>query len=179
MVPTPNLDPARVAEVLRIRIDGAQLHDVVDYAAEKAWAATEADCVALIRAADTLLVRRQDRNRRRVLARHIAQREALYARALNGADYGTAARLLNDMAKLQGLFDKDHERNQLVRLIQAQAERIAELEAAEPRALIAAEGTDHAEDRPAEDARGPEEQGEAGGRDEVRPAQGPDGDREP
>lgn len=179
MGPTTPADPARVAEVLRIRIDGAQLHDVVDYAAEKAWNATEAECVALIRAADTLLVRRQDRNRRRVLARHISQREALYARAVNGADFGTAARLLNDMAKLQGLFDKDHERNQLVRLIQAQAERIAELEAAEPRALVAAEDTDHAEDRPGEDARRPEEQGEASGGNEVRPAQGPDGDREP
>ena len=162
-------DPARVAEVLRIRIDGAQLHDVVDYAAEKQWGCTEADCRALVRAADNALVRRQDRNRRRVIARHIAQREALYARALNAADYGTAVRILGEIAKLQGLYDRDEEREELTALAVAQAARIAELEALSGPRII--EADDHAaEDRPEEDACGPEGQGrEAVGREgEVR-----------
>jgi hypothetical protein len=157
--PSPKPDPQRIAEVLRIRIDGAQLHDVVDYAAEKAWGITETECAALIRAADKLLARRMETNRRRLLARHIAQREALYARALNGADYGTAERILNDLAKLQGLFDKDHEREQLLQLATAQAERIAELEAmAEGRVIALEVNTNAAKDRPEEDACGPEEE---------------------
>lgn len=136
-------DPERVKEVLRIRIDGAQLHDVCDYATEKGWGATEAECAALIRAADTLLVKRQDRNRRRILARHIAQREALYARALNGADYGTALRILGEIAKLQGVGDKKAQAAELLALVRAQAERIAELEAMDTgRAVIAIETTE-------------------------------------
>lgn len=170
--PSAELDPDRVKEVLRIRIDGAQFHDVIDYAAEKAWNATEAECAALIRAADNLLVRRQDRSRKRITARHIAQREALYARALNGADYGTCVRILGEIGKLQGLYDKSRENEQLVALAQAQAARIAELEAlAEGRVIAIQGGSDAAEDRPEEDASRPEEDaGQNGSDEEVRPA---------
>jgi hypothetical protein len=161
-----NLDPERVKEVLRIRIDGAQLHDVIDYAAEKAWSATEEECAALIRAADNLLVRRQDRSRKRITARHIAQREALYARALNGADYGTSVRILGEIAKLQGLYDKSRENEQLIALAHAQAARIAELEALAEGRVIAIEGVADAsaEDRPEEDVSRPEEDQNSGER---------------
>ena len=65
----------RVEEVLRIRIDGAQFHDVVQYAAEKKWGIHDRQLRTYIRRADELLVERQDRSRRRVMARHLAQRQ--------------------------------------------------------------------------------------------------------
>ena len=80
----------RVEEVLRIRLDGAQYHDVVQYAAEKGWDLRERQLREYMRRADDLLVERQERSRRRLLARHIAQREALFARAVNAADLRTA-----------------------------------------------------------------------------------------
>jgi hypothetical protein len=94
----------RVEEVLRIRLDGAQFHDVVQYASEKGWGVSDRQIGNYIRRADDLLVERQDKGRRRILARHFAQRSALYARAINAADYRTALTVLQDEAKLRGLY---------------------------------------------------------------------------
>jgi hypothetical protein len=122
-------DTDRITEVLRIRLDGAQLHDVVDYFAEKKQTITETEAEDLIRQADDLLVQRRDRKRSRVITRHIAQRETLYARAVNAADYRTAASILNDIARLQGLYDRHKDRGDMLRLIAAQHTRIQQLEA--------------------------------------------------
>src|SRR5688572_4876680 len=92
----------RVDEVLRIRLDGAQFHDVVQYAAEKGWGLQERQIRTYIRRADELLVERQEKNRRRLIARHIAQRETLFARAVNAADLRTALAIADSVAKLQG-----------------------------------------------------------------------------
>ncbi len=118
----------RVGEVLRIRLDGAQFHDVVQYAAENGWGVHERQVRTYIRRADDLLVERQDRRRRRLLARHVAQREALYARAVNAADHRTALAVLTDLAKLQGLYAGDKELKELLRLAAEQAARVRELE---------------------------------------------------
>ena len=120
---------ARVDEMLRIRLDGAQFHDIVQYASEKGWGVTERQLWTYVRRADDLLVERQERKRRRVVARHLAQREALYARAVNAADYRTALAVLNDSARLQGLYMSDRDLKELARLAAAQAARVRELEA--------------------------------------------------
>src|SRR5688500_8500806 len=99
----------RVEEVLRIRLDGAQFHDIVQYAAEKGWGLKDRQIRTYIRRADALLVERQDTSRKRVIARHLAQRQALYARAVNAADYRTALAILADEAKLRGLYASDRE----------------------------------------------------------------------
>lgn len=162
----PEPDPARLAEVLRIRLDGAQLHDVIDYAAEKAWGLTEAEVRALIRRADDTLVARRETSKKRIRARHVAQREALYARALNGGDVRTALAVLADLAKLQGLTDEARQRRDLLNLARAQDARIAELEADLERARSAVlvlgpavrEVTSgEGQARPQEDAVGPQE----------------------
>ena len=97
----------RIQEVFRIRLDGAQFHDIVQYASEQAWGVGERQLWTYVRRADDLLVERQDRGRRKVVARHLAQRQALYARALNAADYRTALAVLADEAKLRGLYASD------------------------------------------------------------------------
>lgn len=133
-------DEERIREVVRIRIDGAQIHDVADYAADKGWGLTDQQVRDLVRLADNRLAANTERNRRRILARHIAQLEALYARAVNGADYRTALAVLSSLARVQGLNERrDGERAELIKLARAQAKRIAELEGAlsQPRAIVA------------------------------------------
>ena len=117
----------RVEEVLRIRLDGAQFHDVVHFAAEKKWSLCERQLRTYIRRADELLVERQDRSRRRVMARHLAQRQVLFARAVSGADYKTALSVLDSEAKLRGLYPEKDIR-ELVKLAATQAQKLDELE---------------------------------------------------
>jgi hypothetical protein len=117
----------RVEEVLRIRLDGAQFHDIVQFAAEKGWGVNERQLRNYIARADALLVERQDKSRKKVVARHLAQRTALYARALNAADYRTALAILDSDAKLRGLYPEKDIR-ELVKLAAAQGQRIEELE---------------------------------------------------
>src|SRR5688572_29506044 len=117
----------RVEQVLRLRLDGAQFHDVVQYAAENGWGLRERQVRTYIRRADDLLAERQDNSRRRAIARHVARREALFARALAAADYRTALAVLADLAKLRGLYHETEFRK-LAELAEARGLRIAELE---------------------------------------------------
>lgn len=108
----------RVDEVLRIRLDGAQFHDVVEYAREKGWNVGKSQIGNYIRKADNLLVERTDKRRKRRLAMHEARREALYGRSVNAADYRTALSVLADLAKLQGLYPAEkQEIEQRTRLV--------------------------------------------------------------
>src|SRR5438094_9183986 len=88
----------RVGEILRIRLDGAQFHDVVQYVAEKGWGLQERQVRNYIRRADDLLVEREDGSRKRTIARHLAQRQALIARPDDAADLRTALPVLADRA---------------------------------------------------------------------------------
>lgn len=117
----------RIEEVLRIRLDGAQFHDIVQFGSEQGWNVTGRQIRKYIARADALLVERQDKSRKKVIARHLAQRTALYARAVNAADYRTALAVLTDEAKLRGLYP-DREARELLKLLAAQTARIEELE---------------------------------------------------
>ena len=135
----------RVEEVLRIRIDGAQFHDVRTYADEpaRAWGVTDRELWALIGKADDLLVARTERKRARATALHVAQRQALYARAVNAADFGAALAALRDLAALQGLYPSPPKVAELTKIVKAQDELIQELESRGPeiRSLEASPGT--------------------------------------
>lgn len=119
----------RVEAVLRIRLDGAQFHDVVQFASENGWGdLTERQIRNYIRRADDLLVERQEKKRKRIIARRLSQREALFARAVNAADYRTALAILSDMDKLQGHYMSDRDIRDVLKLASVQEERIRELE---------------------------------------------------
>jgi hypothetical protein len=94
----------RVEAILRIRLDGAQFHDVVQYAAENGWNLRSRRLRQYIRAADKLLAKRLETDREKVIALHLSARRALYARCVNAADYRTALSVLSDEAKLLGLY---------------------------------------------------------------------------
>jgi hypothetical protein len=94
----------RVEEVLRIRLDGAQMHDILQYASEKKWGVGERQLWNYVAASDDRLTARMEKDGDKLLARHIAQRRTLYARAINAADYRTALAVAKDEAELQGLY---------------------------------------------------------------------------
>ena len=73
----------RVEETLRIRLDGAQFHDLREFAITQGWEVSDVQLRRYQQRADELLVERRDKSRKQVIARHLAQRQALYARAVN------------------------------------------------------------------------------------------------
>src|SRR5262245_19750837 len=89
----------RVAEVLRIRLDGAAFHDVVEYAKVQGWNVSERQCGRYLERADELLAARLTKKRSRNINMHLARCETLYARAVNAADYRTALAIVMELAK--------------------------------------------------------------------------------
>ncbi len=118
----------RVDEVLRLLLDGAAHHDVVTYASEKGWGVNDRQVRTYIQRADALLVERLDKKRKPVIARGVAQRQALFARAINAADYRTALAVLADLAKLRGLYPDPKELKDLVKVAGTLAAKVEELE---------------------------------------------------
>lgn len=106
----------RVEEVLRIRLDGAEFWDVLQYIAEKQQAAEEPwtgekpfaarTIWWYIRKADELLRESfsKEAGRKKLMRRHLAQRRNLYAKAVAQGDTRAALAVLADEAKLLGLY---------------------------------------------------------------------------
>jgi hypothetical protein len=96
----------RVAEVFRLRIGGAEFHDLREYAdaPERNWGVSDTQLRRYIAMADALCKERFDARADHLLARHLLQRRQLYAHAVAAGDYGTATRVLQDEAKLEGLY---------------------------------------------------------------------------
>jgi hypothetical protein len=107
----------RTVEVLRIRLDGAALWDVTEYVREQEqtdgspWKSaegekplTERQIARYVQRADALIALSTRESRKRSLRRHLARREALYAKAVNAGDISAALAVLRDDAKLRGLY---------------------------------------------------------------------------
>jgi hypothetical protein len=96
----------RVEEVFKLRLGGAEFHDIREYAAapEQAWGVSDTQLWRYIKAADALVKERFDAKAEHLLARHLLQRRHLYAHAMGAGDFGTALRVLQDEAKLEGLY---------------------------------------------------------------------------
>jgi hypothetical protein len=96
----------RVEEVFKLRLGGAEFHDIRDYARapEQAWNVSDSQLWRYIAAADKLVKERFDAKAEHLLARHLLQRRQLYAHAMGAGDFGTALRVLQDEAKLEGLY---------------------------------------------------------------------------
>jgi hypothetical protein len=100
----------RVEELLAIRLAGAEFWDVKQYAAEKEWRVSERQLWSYIHKSDRLLAETLDKDRDRLINRHLAQRQTLFARAMQVSDYRTALAILKDEAELFGLYP-GNERN--------------------------------------------------------------------
>lgn len=95
----------RVEEVLAIRLQGAQFHDIVQYAAEQdpPWNLSERQLWEYVHKGNELLKRQLETDRAGLINRHLAQRRTIYAKAMQGGDYRAALSALESECKLLGL----------------------------------------------------------------------------
>ncbi len=108
---------ARVTELLRIRLDGAEFWDVREYAREKEqeegspWQLAEGQkplsdgqLWRYLARVDRLIAESCRASRKKLLRRHLAQRRALYAKAVSQGDIRGALACVRDEAELQGIY---------------------------------------------------------------------------
>src|SRR5262245_5408513 len=107
---------ARVEDILRVLLDGAQPWDVRQYVSEKETAGEEPWKLAegqrplserqlrrYVVRAEKLLAESCRTSRKKLLRRHLAQRRALFARAVNQGDVRAALAVADSEAKLLDL----------------------------------------------------------------------------
>lgn len=95
----------RVAEVLALRLAGADFPDILQYAAVKQWNVKERQLWNYVEKADERLAETTERDRGKLLRLHLAQRRLLYAKALESGDWRGALAIKKDEAQLLGLYD--------------------------------------------------------------------------
>jgi hypothetical protein len=96
----------RVEEVFKLRLGGAEFADIREFARapEQSWNVSSSQLWRYIQAADRLIKQRFDARAEHLLHRHLLQRRTLYAHAMGAGDYRTALAVLQDEAKLEGLY---------------------------------------------------------------------------
>jgi hypothetical protein len=96
----------RVEKVFELRLGGAEYADIVQYASapEQSWGVSGRQIWNYIAAADKLIKQRFDAKAEHLLARHLLQRRTLYAHSMGARDFRTALAVLQDEAKLEGLY---------------------------------------------------------------------------
>jgi len=95
---------ARVHDVLRLVLSGAEFAAIRQYGSDRGWDVSGRQIRRYMDSAYAQLVEITGRDRKQLLGRHLAQRQALYARAVKGGDIRTALQALRDEANLQGLY---------------------------------------------------------------------------
>jgi hypothetical protein len=95
---------ARVQQVLTLRLDGAEIWDIVQYASENAWGVGERQVRNYMARAMELIAKSLEQDRPKLLGEHIARRRNLYARAVTTGELRTALSCLQDEADLLGLY---------------------------------------------------------------------------
>jgi len=92
---------------MRLRLLGAELHDIRQYASEQTppWDVSDRQLWRYIAAGDVLLDQSLEKDRVKLMNRQIAQRRVLYARAVAVSDYRVALAILKDEAALLHLYD--------------------------------------------------------------------------
>ena len=99
----------RVERVLGLRLNGAELADIVRYSSspptgEPPWGVTERQIQKYIQKADALSNKLFNAKAEHLLHRHLLQRRRLYLRAIGDGDYRLALNILQDEAKLENLY---------------------------------------------------------------------------
>ena len=125
---TPVIGRARKLEIVQLRLNGAQWYEVLEWIrtreAEPVTEKNPANCWTseyklslasvfwYIGEADKIISELAEINRDRAYKKHLAQRQNLYAKAVNMGDIGNALRVLDSMAKLQDLFPSNSKSDQ-------------------------------------------------------------------
>lgn len=102
---------ARVDAILKMRLLGAEFHDIRDYANNPrpeenrpAWNVSDSQLHRYIAASDKQIGAALKSDTAKILNRHIAMRRALFARCMAVSDYANARGVLKDEAELMGLY---------------------------------------------------------------------------
>lgn len=90
--------------MLTIRLNGAEWHDLKEYAREQGWDVSERTLWRYIAAADDKMEEHFETSRKKLLRRHILQRRMLQARAIGDGDWRTALAIAKDEAELERLY---------------------------------------------------------------------------
>jgi hypothetical protein len=184
----------RVEQVYKMLLGGAAFPDIREFARapEQNWNVTDSQIRRYMTAAHQLIRERYMARADYSFNRHMLRREQLFAHCMGAGDFGTALRVLQDAAKLEGLYpptkiaptnpegDKPYDGTTLT-----EAERLAALE--NLRARVGAPDGSPPPDRPddaggsllglspgGDDGRGPEPGPLAGGLAPRHPPAGPD-----
>jgi hypothetical protein len=107
----------RTEEILRIRLDGAQIYDVREYVRQKereegsAWhlapaakPLSDSQLWRYMARADKMMAESCRASAKKLHRRHLAQRRHLYGKAVLSGELDTALRVLRDEAELLGLY---------------------------------------------------------------------------
>jgi hypothetical protein len=131
---------ARVEELLRIRLDGAELWDIREYVREKVAAKdpvwgdklpSDSQLYRYLEKVDEQIADSCRDSRRKLIRRHLAQRRNLYAKAVSQGDLRTALAVARDEAELQALYpDKDAEATKRIASLEKELHEIRNLQAA-------------------------------------------------
>ncbi len=110
----------RVQDVIRIRLDGAEFWDLLEFVREQeqeegsAWFVSESGSPlseGMIRKyqekADDAIGATVQKSRKKLIGRHLAQRRHLYGKAVLAGDLRTALACIQDEAKLVGLYPSE------------------------------------------------------------------------
>src|SRR5262245_17333502 len=129
---------ARVDDILRVLLDGAQPWDIRQYVSEREtsgeapWTVadgskplSERQISRYIRRAERQMAEGARTNRKRLMRYHVARRQALYARSVNKGDERTALAVLRDLAELEGLYG-----DELTRQLEELRQRVEKLQEA-------------------------------------------------
>jgi hypothetical protein len=130
----------RVEELLRIRLDGAELWDIREYVREKeaeegsAWhlaaeqkPLSDAQLYRYLERVDSHIAESCKAGRRKLLRRHLAQRRNLYTKAVLQGDVKAALAVLRDEAQLLDLYPSAEAK--LAREVEELKKQLAEAEA--------------------------------------------------
>jgi hypothetical protein len=99
----------RVHEVFRLLLQGANFLDVKEYAQDTAegktaWNVSDKTIHRMIRRAHVLLADYAERDRGKLMAKSLARREYIYAKAVQAGDLRAALRAADSQDQLLGMF---------------------------------------------------------------------------
>lgn len=95
----------RVSLCIEMLTLGAEFKDLVEYGEKQGWGVKKGAVFKYLEAAYAYIKKTVDRDRDRVLSLHERQRRRLFSLAMAAGKYELALLILQDLAKLQGLYE--------------------------------------------------------------------------
>jgi hypothetical protein len=96
----------RITATLNIYLNGGQFHDLREHARENGWRVSDGQLRRYLQKVDETLALSAEKDREKILARHLAELRALRVRCMQVSDYPTSRLLLKDEAELRGLTSR-------------------------------------------------------------------------